>query len=72
MNLLVIVTGLFIAAYSAYGLAWSRKGGKKPYDEIVVSGGMVLKVRSFQVRLTIVMAVGLLTVLVGFAAPPWP
>jgi hypothetical protein len=72
MNLIVIVVGLFLAVYSAYGLAWSRQGGKKPQDEIVRPRGAPLKVRAFQIRLTIMLAVGLVIFLVGFAMPSWP
>lgn len=72
MNLLVILVGVFLAAYSVIGLAWSRRGDKKPYDEVIGRGGVSLKLRALQIRVAIVLVVGLLIVFVGFMTPPWP
>jgi hypothetical protein len=72
MNLLVIFIGAVLSGFSALGLAWSRTGGKKPYDEIVGSSGVSLKVRTFQIRVAIFFVLGILILLAGFVAPPWP
>ena len=72
MNVLVIFIGAVVAAFSAVGLAWSRKGGKKPYDVIVGSGGVSIEVRTFQIRLAVFLVLGMLVLLAGFVAPPWP